>query len=1203
MDKGLYRIVGNSGSGKTTKLYQILLEKASKKPQEHFFLLVPEQYTLQAQKDIVANSMTHGTLNIDIVSFMRLSYRIFEELGTSVSQVLEDHGKSMLLRKVLGQLDGSLRLYNNMMDKAGFIDQIKSCLSEFFQYQITEDDLQKLMESNKEQLLLQYKLEDLCKIYLAFQQALGEQYQVSEQMLSLLAQVAPKSKLLKGAHFFLDGYTGFTPVQYQLLQVLMQLGGECYITFTMDEKTYQKVYCQPHQMFFMSKHTYEKIGEMYASMGECGGEIEDITLFTRPFPRYQKCDDLGALEQHLFRYPVTIYDGEVSHIQLTEAMNMRSEVAWVAHKIREYVRTGNYRYRDIAVVSASEESYASVIRQEFSKYQIAFFLDHNTEVMNHPFVEALRSVLAIVCNANKGYTYEKMMRYLHTGLSGVSDEDVEKLDNYIVATNTIGMHFWKNGFKKIPKSMWIKTKHAAQREEKEKERQAYLAEINAIRSNIMSRILPLQEALEKEVKIKDKAAAIFQYLVVSEYQDKLEEQEEILLNEGKFEEAKVYGKIYDAILELLDKLVDILGEETDISNEELASILDAGLQDMAVGVVPSTMDQVVVGDFMRTRLHHIKILFVLGMNDAYLPAKAESPNVLTNRDRLEIAKCGVELAPDGMQSAYQEQFYLYLMLTKPNEQLYLSYARINGKGESMGAANIITKIAAMFPNMPKQIVQREVYLDTKETIYAYLAEGMKDYLQGRNRPDEKPILALYKMCRDQENYRDIYYHLHKALGFQNEEQNIGELIARQLYGENILASVTRMEQYAACAYAHFLKYGLGLQKREEYGFAVLDFGSIIHTILELFGKKVKYNKELSYQTMTQEQLETLTKECVDTALEEGGYDFTYDGARQQYIKNTILRMAKRTLKVVCRHLQLGSFEPEGFELTFGPGKTLDGLHFLLGNNASLALQGSIDRLDIKEIRQENIAKAYLKVTDYKTGNKKFDITLAYYGLQMQLLTYMLVALRAGNTGELHQHIEGISSDITQYEPGALLYYHVQDPLFENEKTLYALMEKYQNQELTKEQYETERNAILQEVTKDLRSKFRMDGLVNDDGDVLDALELPENKASYAFESISVSYNKDGQLKAASKCQNAADLHTILDYTEKQIETIGTEIMTGQNTMNPYQYDGVTPCGYCAYCDICQFDERNGNQYRLLEEKKIQDFVSNPIDADKEEEEK
>ena len=1191
MNKGLYRIVGNSGSGKTTKIYEFLLEKAEKNEQEQFFLIVPEQYTLQAQRDIVEKSKHHGTFNIDIVSFMRLSYRIFEELGTNLSNVLEDHGKSMLLRKVLGQLNGEFYLYNNMMDKEGFIDQIKSCLSEFFQYQITEDELRDMVAQSENQLLLKYKLEDLYKIYLAFNKTLGEKYHVSEQMLTLLTDVASESKLLKGAHFFFDGFTGFTPIQYSLIRRLMEVGGECFFTFTMDEATYKKAYCHPNHMFYMSKYTYDKLGTLYAELGEHEGEVQDVLLFEAPFPRYQNCPDIGALEQNLFRYSVVPYTRSTEHVSIWEAANVRAEAAMAANQIRQYVRSGKYRYRDIAVVSANEEGYAPIIKQEFAKYHISFFLDHNADVVNHPFVEALRAALGIACYGTKGYTYDKMMRYLHTGLSGVSDEEVEMLDNYIIATNSIGSNYWKKGFVKIPKSMWIRTRDAKQREQQEASRQDYLNTINEIRSRVMKHIIPLEEGLCKNAQIREKATCIYQYLVDCQYSQKLKERELELLEMGELEQAKIYEKIYDSMLELLDKLVDILGEETDISNIELASILDAGLKDMVVGVAPSTMDQVLVGDFMRTRLNDIKVLFVMGMNSCYVPAKVSSPNVLTNQDRAHIKEMGVTLAPDIMQAAFQEQFYLYLMLTKPKEQLYVSYSRLNAKGESMTPSYMIDKLTAILPNVPRSVIQQENYFDTKESLYAYLSQGIKAYLQGEEVKNETEILGLYRLCAEQEEYIDIYKRLQKALHFHNSEIDIGAALARQIYGNQLLASVSRLEQFAGCAYAHFLKYGLGLKEREEHGFVHVDFGNVMHSVLELFGKKVKYDSDITYQNITDEQIEVISANCVRQALEDGGYDFSLESARQQYVENTIARMAYRTLRVLCRHLKLGSFEPEAFELTFGPGKELEALHFSLGQDDKMSLRGTIDRMDIKEVMQDGAPKAYIKVIDYKTGTKKFDITMAYYGMQMQLLTYMLVALRAGNSGELNHKFEGLNPAITQYEPGAMLYYHVQDPVFDSKNNLYELQMQYEKKQITKEEYEQEYETLLDKVRLEVRDKFRMNGLINDKSEVLDALELPENKADYAFESVPVKYTKSETLAKTSKCQNQTDIQNILNYTEQQMKTIGENILNGCNQMNPYQYKGTTPCTYCVYSDICQFDERNGNQFRVLEEKSQQDFAA------------
>lgn len=1174
MQKGLHLIIGNSGSGKSTVLYDSLLKEAQEHADQQYFLVVPEQFTMQAQRDIVERSQCHGTLNIDIVSFMRLGYRIFEELGTNLSMVLEDHGKSMLLRRVLGEVDEQLKIYRNMKDKMGFLDQVKSVLSEFYQYEVHGEELERMISSVEEGSVLQYKLKDLFLIYQQFSLALGQEYQVAEQLLDVFCEVAEQSRLLLDASFYFDGFTGFTPLQYRVISRLMEQGSHCYVTITMDETAFYRRKGRK-DLFQLSRDTYQHLLTCYAKVvkedhvDEKNG-LERIFLWDKPVKRFVKTPDLEALEANLFRGQEKAYNGAVEHVRLWEAKSTRAEVNGVAARIRDLVDKEQYRYREIAVVSANEEEYGELCRRIFQQYEIPCFLDHNNRVMNHPYVEALRAALAIVCRGQQGYTYDRMMRYLNTGLAGITKEEAQILDNYVMATNTVGKKAWNEGFVRIPKSYWVRGKDAAIRQKQEKRREKLLLEVNTLRVRVMECLIPLQRAMEKNSKMKEKIQAIQNYMERMQYEKQLNQRSQQFRQQGEFVLAKTWEHIYDSILELLNKFSDILGEERELSNLELASILDAGLADLSIGTVPPTMDQVLVGDFMRTRLNQIKVLFVMGLNDTNVPSSHSSPNLLTDRDRMHLRECPVELAPDSVTAAYQEQFYLYLILTKPCDQLILSYSRMDCAATALRPAYLVNRVIEILPGIPKEVLETEVYLKTPATMYPYLIQGMKEFSKQNSNKEQDTFLTLYRLCREKPEYEPVLQKWRQGFYHTNLEKPLSMELALRLFGNRISLSVTRLEQYASCAFAHFLKYGLHLQEREEYRFESMDFGTILHKVTELFGSRVK-QQQLSYETLSEEDILTLAEQCVTEALEEEGYDFTEDGARSQYMIHTIERMAKRTMKVLCHHLQLGNFVPEAFELTFGPQGDIEGPVYSLGDDfkessgefGELVLKGTIDRLDVfREDTPQGIPRVYLKIVDYKTGNASLDLTKVYYGLQIQLLTYMMVAKK-------YYPAEG------ERVAAAALYYHIQDPVMEHELTLYQT-----------DAEEGERRR--EKVARDTVRSFAMNGLVSDDPAVLSNLERHEEGA-YRYESVSVSFNKDGTLSKNSRCQSEEQISQLLYYTENKIQELGNQMVGGEVAVNPYEYKGKRPCMYCPYGSVCQFDLRNRQGLRILETKEENSF--------------
>lgn len=1154
--KQLHIIVGGSGSGKTTRLYQELFSVAEADSKKQCFLLVPEQYTLQAQRDVVHYSKHHGTLNIDVLSFIRLCHRIFEELGTHVSAVLEDYGKSMLLRRVLGEVEQELLLYRNMKDKAGFLDQLKSVLSEFYQYDMSEEKLKEVLASMEENSLLAYKLHDLLLIYAGFAGALGEQYLVAEQLPELFCQVAGESKLLRDANFYFDGFTGFTPIQYKVIVKLMELGAECFFTITMDENVLLRKRSGSKYMFALSRETYDSLLTCYASLQEKEGceDVDIISLFDVSNSRFGSAPDLALLERCLFRErslpDITV---EASHVEVFEAANMKAELAAVAQRIDTLVLEEGFRYRDIAVVSGDEEAYGKLIERIFPQYHIPYFLDHNHAIMNHPVVEALRAVLAIVCMEGQGYTYDRMMRYVNTGLAGIDKRRSQKLNDYLVATGVIGFYPWRDGFLKVPRSYYVRAKEQEARQRQLQRKDNYLAQMNRIRGRVMSKLLPLQEVISSGATVRDKAAAIYQYMVDMRYETYLKQRAKELNEEGDYVNAKVWQNIYGAMIGLLDKLVSLLGEVC-LPNSELCAILDAGLSELALGSIPPAMDEVLVGDLTRTRLGKIKALFVLGVNDTNLPVNQGSPNLISDRDRITLDKGRLHLAPNRSVLAYQEQFYLYQMLTKPSARLIVSYARMNLSGGAMRPAYLIERLRTVFPKLSVRSVTRECYLCSEESIHNILARGLRQY-EELSEEEQYEFLTLYQLVSQKEEYQPILKECLKALSLGGEMEQLGQELALRLFGKRLVLSVTRLENYSGCAYAHFLNYGLKLKEQETADIVSADFGTIMHKVVELFTRRMK-EEEVSYAALTQADFVSRASDCVKEAMLSEGYDFTEETARNRYVEQTVMRMAKRNLLMLCRHINLGNFVPQDFEITFGDDGELDAPVYELDNGGQISLKGTIDRVDTYEASDGLV---YLKIIDYKTGSTKLDLTKVYYGLQLQLLTYLLVAKQSYPAG-------------AEKVAAAALYYHIKDPVMDYENAGTESMED---------------DAAYRKMVNDT---FKQNGVVLADDIVVGNMEkaVLENKERYQCESIPVAYTKDGEFTKTSRVYDREQMRELLFHTEQQIESLGQRMLLGEIAPEPYRYQKTGSCTYCPYSGICQITE-NESCVRRLETKTMEDF--------------
>ena len=619
-EMSLQFIFGNSGSGKSHYLYENIIKESIRHPEKNYFVLVPEQFTMQTQKDLCLMHPRGGIMNIDVLSFGRLAHRVFEEVGADDRKVLDDEGKNLVLRKIAENYEDELTVLKGNLKKQGYISEVKSVISEFTQYGVDFERLDEFMKDISREGTLYYKLRDIRKVYEGFEDYLREKYITKEEMLDVLSGVVPESDILKGSVVALDGFTGFTPVQDRLLGELLRVCDKVFITVEMDKREDPFVYRHPYQLFALSK---QMVTSLVKIAGDAGVEIDEpFCLYSAPPRRFAHNEQMAFLEENLFRYSGAKYEGESSAISLHEARSPRAEACYAAEGIRYLVREKGYHYRDIAVITSDMETYADALEKSCAAFEIPVFMDHKKSILLNAFVEYLRSLLAMV---EENFTYESVFRYLRTGLSGFTDSEVDRLENYCLALGIKGYKKWQQA--------WERTTAEAGEEE--------VLELNHLRVKFVEKIQELVFVLKQRSKtVRDITLAVYTFIAGEGMQEKLSSMEQKFQEMGELALAKEYAQIYRIVLDLFDKFAELLGDER-ISLREYCELLDAGLEEAKVGVIPPSLDQVVIGDVERTRIKNIKALFFLGANDTLLPGNMGAGGLLSERDREEFAKCDI----------------------------------------------------------------------------------------------------------------------------------------------------------------------------------------------------------------------------------------------------------------------------------------------------------------------------------------------------------------------------------------------------------------------------------------------------------------------------------------------------------------------------------------------------------------------------------
>lgn len=1122
-------ILGNSGSGKSRFLYDEIIQASIKEPGQRFFLIVPEQYSLQAQRDLLTLHPRGGLFNIDVLSFQRLAYRIFEEVGAGRRVILEETGKNLLIRKVAMEERDRLTTLSSGMGKPGYITQVKSLISELTQYEVTTERMEELLAHVKNKPRLYYKLKDVAVLQEAFGRKLRQTYLTAEEVLGALDQVAGQSALLKDSVIGLDGFVGFTPQQRRLLGTLMGLARRVSVTLPIGEGEDLWKEGGKHKLFYPPKQTFQRMTRLAK---ELRIPIEEpVIIRDRGKGRFAKAPALGFLEAHMLRFDGQIYEGEQEEISLHISKNPVEEAHFAARIIVRLTRQKGLRYREIGIIAGDMGTYGEHVRRVFAEYEIPVFVDTTKAVLLNPMLELIRAALDAL---NRDFAYESMFRYLRTGLAGIDRRETDLLENYVLACGLRGRKQWKEE--------WTRTTRTFGPEE--------CAHCNEIRECVMR---PLEKFAKrakgrKKRTGRDLAEALYELLTDLGIQEQMEAYRKGFADREELEQAREYGQIYGIVMNLLDKVVELLGEEF-MNLKEFTDILEAGFEEAKVGNIPPSIDQVLVGDLERTRLENIRVLFFLGLNDGWVPKHGEGTGLLSDQDRELLEGSGVELAPTARENSYLQRFYLYRNLTKPSGRLYLSYSRCAMSGEALRPSYLAGSIRRLFPAMRVTDEERETSpLDricTPENGLRLLMDGI------RLLPKERPKdwwLELYSWYYGQEAWRDRMQKLVEAAFLTRRERGLGKTVARALYGETLVNSVSRLERFAACALAHFLRYGLALSQRETYAFRPVDLGNVLHQVMELFSKRVEAGS-YTWEALPKEVAEAWVEEIVDQVTGEYGAGVLKSTARNEYAVQRMKRILKRTVWALCAQIQAGSFVPSSYEVSFSVAEDLEAVNIALTDREKMRLRGRIDRVDVCEKEDQ----VYVKVIDYKSGNTEFDLAALYYGLQLQLVVYLNAAM------ELESRIHPEKEIV----PGGILYYRIQDPMLEREEV------------------------SPEELNRRLLKKLKPSGLINGDRKVVEAMDKRLEKDS---DVIPVAYNKDQSFSRYASVAKGEQFASLSAFVNQKMGELGRRILEGECSALPYERKGRTPCEYCEYREVCRFDEQiPGTHFQRLAEYKPEEL--------------
>lgn len=1122
--------IGSNRSNKSDELYKYILDEAAANPKRQYLVIVPEQYNLSVLGKLVKMSEREGIFNIDVLSFMRLSHRILDEVGDSANPnalPIDDMGKNLIIRRMASLCESELKTFKGSLNRLGYISEIKSLISEFMQYGISKEQVAQLSElaQREGRSLLSSKLEDAALIYGKFLEFIRDRYDTNEEILNRVSKVVHNSSTVKDSVIVFEGYTGFTPVQINLIKTLLEYAKEINVSLIMNPKdvSHNSGVCNMEELFYLNQKTMSKLGSL---ADECHVTVEDNRTFDNA------PDDismLNRLEEGLFRKSVQNNSNDDEHtasqdnsdvagdnqIGILSASNPYEEIRLAAGKINELVRTRGYRYKDIAIVTGDIEGYRNALERVLSEHSIPHFIDKTQPILHNPFTELIRALIETECD---NYSYEAVFRMLKTYIVGIDASDVDVLENYVIAKGIKGRKAWH--------STWTVPSRDVDA--------IKLDDVNKIREEVISILASFEEETHIEradtkVSASSCTRGLRRVFAERDLENRLYDIADDFGEKGDYEKQKEYSKVFEFTEGLLTQIEEILGEEK-ITAGDFKELIDAGLDEIRIGVLPGRTDYVQVGDLTRSRVNDVKALFIVGVNDGIIPGSDKGSGIISDMEReFLIKECdNLELAPTLREKTFTQRVYLYMMMTKPSEKLFLSYSATSFDGKVIRQSYLIPLVMKMFPNVKPESLGRSLSakITDRADWFNELTMNMRSFVDSKKNSYSDNeylwLLSTYSKATDNREYLTQLINSSLTPGYDNGEDALSKAVAKALYGKKILTSITRLESYANCAYNYYLKYVLKLDGREEFTFEASDLGSIFHDSLDKYFNRLKAGK-IDIKTVSDDIQNEIMDMCVKEAIDNNYEAKMYSSARMSYMVNRIQRIMRKTASVIRYQLTAGEFETESTEVIFDAASNLNALKIKLDDETYMNLTGKIDRLDLAKDGNEVI----VRVIDYKSSGKDIDLAAVYEGRQLQLVVYLNAAM------------EMIRNKGKNARCGGILYYHIDDPVIDREKA-------------------NTDEALFKEVAKSLR----LQGLVNADDRILDMMDKELRGSSLV---IPVRKKVDGEVQSNSILTDE-QFDILGKYVTESIKDMGAAMLEGNITSRAQFGEDIVSSDKCKYCD-------------------------------------
>lgn len=1128
-------------------------------------LLVPDQFSLQAERDAFFYLDKTGLMDLAVVDFSALGHKILKEAGSPVPPLIDKYGRHMLLTRILEESDDALKIYKGVRGKNSFVERVNMLISEMKRSEVSVDMLREVSESLEDSSFLKYKLKDIVTLFSLYEEAIAGKYLDSEDYITFYGDKMLDSSLVAASDVWVYGFDTFTPKNMLVLERILKTARSLNIVMTWEDAAKTPPECSakvdagdPSQsgdaawsgdagflaaddredLFSLTGFVIRNLVEMAEDLNE---EVtcQAITGFVRDNLWSKTMREISVSQEDSLQEK----DPRITAVCTS---NIYAEADRAAAYILQLVREHGYRFGDIVVVCNDTGLRSGVIRRTFVRWGIPVFIDQKRKVIQHPVVGFLLSLLEII---GSGYRDSTVMQLIKSGFLGFAEEEQDALENYVQQFKIRGT-LWKKPFSRMGDNYTAED----------------LNRFNELREQVVSVIETARDRIGKYNTAGEKIRGLYGFLADDfMMEDRIEAMAKAQQEAGFLDGAAETGQSWNVICRIFDQIVETVGEER-LSGRALRQIVEAGLAEMEIGIVPVNPDSVLVGTMQRTRVGRVKALLVLGANEGLLPLQKTDEGLLSEREKAVLEEMDLEFSRTEDMVKQEERLAIYRTLSQPEERLYVSCSRIDETGGELRPSAVFRELENFLQSRAESddsVVLgdledgevTEIAVSPKGAI-SYLTDAFREYLEDGKLDEDWLYAGLWYGSHEPEEMERI----RRGMEFDNEQNALGGQLADALYrGDRraIEASASRLEKYSGCPFAHFISYGLRPEDLRVFEMGPREIGDIYHECIMKLSQRLTAGED-SFQGLDavpvaitdpdSRWMKITQEECreeIRRILQEetGTYreGLLSSGRNESYRTERIVDICSRVAWAMIGQVRRGRIREMYFEQPFARGAQLPPIRVTAGEHEVL-IKGKIDRMDVLEMPEhEDGLETAVRIVDYKTGGDSVDVEHFRSGYKLQLMLYLKAATQK-----------------QEVKPAGVFLFKIREIDADADARTVVPGE-----------------AAAEERMEDA---YKLEGIVLDDMDMINSMDTEIGGASKVLPIKYVKKNGTYSGSSGGYLFSREEFEELSAQVDRQVDRICREICDGKIDIRPkkekkkdMEGNYKTSCKYCSYKSICMFD--------------------------------